>query len=573
MDDRNQEQTGNQETTRIDDMGMDNQQEQKIDYSYYQPNFQASFTEPVSPERRQEDMNNNTSYGYSNTYQQPQNSQRDYSNPYNNPYYGGNDGGHYNSNGNPYEQMPPKKPKKRIGLIIGLGIFGAVFFGFGCYGVYDYFFVGNNHTSITSDNKTNQKENSNKGETNNKEDNEGALSEDNSSNNDVLIQQTPVTDVTGDNKVVTVSENTQPAIVAINSTVTAQNSWGQSYQQKGSGSGIIIKQTNTTLLIATNNHVVEGATNIDVVFVDGKSVSAKVKGTDSTSDLAVIEVQLKDVKADTLKQIKVATLGSSKELKVGEMVVAIGNALGYGQSVTVGYISAKDRVVTIDNNKMKLLQTDAAINPGNSGGALLNLNGEVIGINSAKFSSEEVEGMGYAIPISDAIPIINDLVDREVLKEEEKGYIGISGTTVTDEMHNSFNYPYGVYVSEVAAGGAAAKGGIKPYDIITKLNGTEITTIEGFKERLNSLRAGTEVSITVQRIEDGAYKEKTFKVTLQDQKVLNGLQSGDNSNDSGNNGSNGNDNNGGNTNPYSDDGSGDYSNPFSGDDWPFSIFE
>ena len=559
MEDRNLEENRN------DNLNNHYQQEPPKENTYYKPNFEASFTEPVRPERRQQDVYNSNN-GYPNYY----------NSAYGNQYYGSNVGNYNDSYGNGTNggQTPPKKSKKkRIALKVALGVFAAVFFGFGTYGAYEHFFVDQNNSSAVADKKEDNKNEENKGDNGN---NKGALNEDKNSVNDVVVQNTTVTDASGENKVVTVSENTQPAIVAINSTVTTNNSWGQPYEATGSGSGIIIKQTDSTLLIATNNHVVEGASNIDVVFTDGESVSAKVKGTDSTSDLAVVEVQLSKIKKSTLESIKVATLGDSKDVKVGEMVVAIGNALGYGQSVTVGYISAKGREVTIDNNKMILLQTDAAINPGNSGGALLNLSGEVIGINSAKFASEEVEGIGYAIPISDAVPIINELVDREVLKEEEKGYIGISGTTVTSDMHTSLNYPYGVYVSEVAKDGAAEKAGIKSYDIITKLNGSEISTIEGFKERLNSYRAGTVVEITVQRIENGAYTEKTFKVTLQDKKVLDGLQSGQDSDDTGNNGSDGNDNNGGNVNPYGNDGNGGSDggfNPYSGDDWPWSLFQ
>lgn len=542
MEDRRQE-----GTTMNDRERFDQNVSSKEEYQY-QPNFQATFTEPVRRERKQEERAYSTSsYRYS-----------DYTNQ---------------NNFNQYGYMPPNPPKKkRVWLKIALGLLAAIFIGFGSYGVYDHFFGEGSKSNTVADNEQNTG-NDKHNDANNQKDNKNAVSKEDNNNSDVKIEQTTVTDSQGDNKVVTVSENTQPAIVAINCAKVSENAWGQGQQYIGTGSGIIIKQTEKTLLIVTNNHVIEGASNIDVVFTDEETVSAKVKGTDSTSDLAVVEVQLKDMKKSTLQSIKVATLGNSDTSKVGEMVVAIGNALGYGQSVTVGYISAKDREVNIDNKKMILLQTDAAINPGNSGGALLNLRGEVIGINSAKFSSQDVEGMGYAIPITKAIPIINELVDREVLKEEEKGYIGISGKTVTDDMHSSLNCPYGVYVMEVAKDGAADKAGVKVYDIITKLNGSEITTIEGFKERLNSYRAGTEVKITLQRIENGAYMEKTLKVTLQDQKVLNGLQS--ETDEKGNNNSNDNNSNGNNdnTNPYGDDGS---TNPFGDDfyddDWPWSLF-
>ncbi len=560
----------------------DTQQNTTSNDTSYEPNFQATFSEPVRPERRSTAEN---SYNSTNTYSHYQNAGANGQQGYYNAAPNGQTGSYNGAYGNPYytsgngfnyggDQQPPLKPKKkRIVLKVAIGVVAAVFLGFGSYGAYEHFFVDSRNVSVEGNKDTNKNNNDAITDNNDSKDDQGALIEDNK-NSSTVIKQTTTSEPSGDNQVVTVSENTQPSIVAINCTVETQNVWGQSYNATGSGSGIIIKQTDSTLLIATNNHVVENTTNLDVVFTDGESVPASVKGTDSTSDLAVVEVKLSDIKESTLNSIKIATLGSSDELKVGEMVVAIGNALGYGQSVTVGYVSAKDREVTIDGKKMVLLQTDAAINPGNSGGALLNLKGEVIGINSAKFASESVEGMGYSIPITSAIPIINQLVDREVLSDDEKGYIGISGQTVSDEMHTSMNYPYGVLVSEVAKDGAAEKGGIRAYDIITKLNGSEITTMEGFKERLNSYRAGTEVEITVQRIIDGAYTEQTLKVTLADQKVLNGLQSGSNDNGSGQSNSNGNGNNtnpnGDNTNPNGDD-----SDPYSDyyDQWPWNLFQ
>jgi len=326
--------------------------------------------------------------------------------------------------------------------------------------------------------------------------------------------------------------NAMPAIVSITSTMSQDYSYfGQVYSEEydGSGSGIIVGQNDSEILIVTNNHVVDGAKAIAVNFINDKVYEAKVKGTDATADLAVVAVKTKDVDEDTLSSIKIATLGNSDEVKVGQMAVAIGNALGSGQSVTVGYISAKDRLVNTASTKgeakgsqLELLQTDAAINPGNSGGALLNVNGEVIGINDMKYMETGIEGMGYAIPISEATPIINELMNREILEEDEKGYLGISGTDITDE-NNVYDMPMGVYIHEVAQGGAAQEGGIKKGDILTAINGAAAKTIEAVQEKVNNTRAGTEITVTVMRNVDGEYKEMDFKVTLKDSSILNKL--------------------------------------------------
>ena len=246
---------------------------------------------------------------------------------------------------------------------------------------------------------------------------------------------------------------------------------------------------------------------------------AVTKGTDATADLAVVTVDITKIKDTTLKAITVAKLGNSDNSKVGEMVIAIGNALGYGQSVTVGYISAKDRNVEVSadgytSKTMVLLQTDAAINPGNSGGALINMKGEVIGINTVKYASDEVEGMGYAIPITKATPIITELMSREILTEAEQGYLGISGTDVTEDVASYYNMPVGVYIKETVKGGAAEKGGLKPDDIITKADKIEISSISQLKEYVNSLRVGTKVKVTYMRNTNGAYEEGTLTVTL-----------------------------------------------------------
>ncbi|MFA9465432.1 MAG: S1C family serine protease [Velocimicrobium sp.] len=330
-------------------------------------------------------------------------------------------------------------------------------------------------------------------------------------------------------------ENTMPSIVSITSTMTQDYSYfGQVYSQEfdGSGSGIIVGQNDKEILIVTNNHVVENAKAIAVNFINDKVYEAKVKGTDSTADLAVVAVETADVDKETLSAIKIATLGNSDNVKVGQMAIAIGNALGSGQSVTVGYVSAKNRQVnttsTTQGSQLELLQTDAAINPGNSGGALLNIKGEVIGINDLKYADTDVEGMGYAIPISEATPIINELMNREVLADDEKGYLGISGNDITKD-NNYYDMPIGVYVHEVAAGGAAEEAGIKKGDIITAINGATAKTIEAVQEKVNNTRAGTKITVAIMRSVDGEYKKMDVTVTLKDSKTLNNLSKTDNS--------------------------------------------
>ena len=351
----------------------------------------------------------------------------------------------------------------------------------------------------------------------------------------------------GPGDVSAIVEKVMPSIVAITETSTVSSYFGQTYPTEGAGSGFIVKEDNEELLIVTNNHVVSGADSITVTFIDDSTAKATVKGTDSTADLAVLSVKFSDLKSETKDHIKVASLGHSDEVKVGQMAIAIGNALGYGQSVTVGYISAKDREVEVgddsssSSNTMVLLQTDAAINPGNSGGALLDVNGNVIGINSVKYADTNVEGIGYAIPMSDAIPIINELMEREVLKDEEKGYLGITGRTISDELSEAYGFPVGVYVSQVSDSGAAKKAGIKQGDVITKINGTKVTSIEQVQNKVNNTKAGTEITVTIARSQDGEYKEQEVKVTLKSSETLNELDDG--STDSSQSGS-------GNSNPY-----------------------
>lgn len=322
-----------------------------------------------------------------------------------------------------------------------------------------------------------------------------------------------------------VVKQVMPSIVAINSSITQTSIdfFGRQFEQQGesSGSGIIIAQNNSKLLIVTNNHVVNGATSIEIVFSNEKKAVATVKGSDAHADLAVLSVDMNQLDQETAEAIKVATLGDSSAMVPGEMVVAIGNALGYGQSVTVGYVSAVNREVTIEDQKMTLLQTDAAINPGNSGGALLNIKGEVIGINSVKFASQEVEGMGYAIPISDAVPLINELMNREVVAANEQGFLGIDISTaqeVTEAYAQRFNMPIGIYVNDVVDDSPAAKAGLMQGDIITGLDGIKIETIDDLKNALQYKKAGQDVKLTVQVIDGGAYVEKTLNVTLGEKK-------------------------------------------------------
>lgn len=316
-----------------------------------------------------------------------------------------------------------------------------------------------------------------------------------------------------------VVENVMPSIVAIDttSTVTTSDWIGRQYQQEssGSGSGIIIGENNSEVLIVTNNHVIEGDNaTVKVTFNDNTTADAVVKGADSSSDLAVISVDISTLSDDTKSNIKIATLGNSDNVKVGEMAIAIGNALGYGQSVTVGYISATEREVALEDSTMTLLQTDAAINPGNSGGALLNAAGEVIGINSVKYASEEVEGMGYSIPISDAIPIINDLMNREQLDESEQAYLGIKGQAVTSDAAEQYNMPEGVYIGEVTAGSPAEKAGLKAGQIIVGFKGRSITSMEELADILSYTKAGDTAEIVVNELNNGEYEEKTIEVEL-----------------------------------------------------------
>lgn len=316
-------------------------------------------------------------------------------------------------------------------------------------------------------------------------------------------------------------DNVLPAIVQVtNAGLKEYRTFFGTMQQPttSAGSGIIVSQDEDNIYIATNNHVVSGAETLTITFNDGEAVEGTIKGTDSSCDLAVVSVAIKDIKEDTLSEIKVATLGDSDSTVVGEAAIVIGNAMGYGTSVTNGIISAKDREVSItddDGNVVtnSLLQTNAAVNPGNSGGALLNAKGEVIGIVSAKLAEESVEGMGYAIPISYAWNIIQQMVDNDVVSELEASYLGIAGRDITTEMSEQYNVPVGVYVAQVVAGSGAEEAGIETEDVITAFNGRKVTSVNTLNNIMKYLPAGSTVEVKVAKASND-YKEETVKVTL-----------------------------------------------------------
>lgn len=348
-------------------------------------------------------------------------------------------------------------------------------------------------------------------------------------------EKTTTTAVTKSSSVVTsdvssIVNDVMPSVVAITnmSVQEVQNFWGQTsqYQSESCGTGIIIAKTDNELLIVTNNHVIADNESLTVTFDDDTSVDADVKGTDSEHDLAVIAVPLDQISSKTMEKIAVATVGDSTALQVGEPAIAIGNAMGYGQSVTTGVISAVNRESTTTNEQtgeteetgVKLIQTDAAINPGNSGGPLVNANGEVIGINSSKLASTTVEGMGYAIPISDVSDIIDNLMNQETkhkVSEEKKGYLGVKGYDVTEESAEKYNMPTGVYVAEIVKGGGAEEAGITKGNVITALNGTTVNSMEELQKELGYYESGKTVSVTIQVPENnGEWTEKTVDVKL-----------------------------------------------------------
>lgn len=311
-------------------------------------------------------------------------------------------------------------------------------------------------------------------------------------------------------------DNVIPSIVEIQTrSVLSYRFFGRDYEQErsGSGSGVIIAQADG-LLIATNNHVVDGATAIEVTFVDGTTAEAEVRGCDAEADIAVLAVDFADLSEETVKNIRVATLGDSRELSCGDMVIAIGNAAGKGQSLTVGYISAVDREVEIEGVKMRLIQTDAAINPGNSGGALLDASGALIGINNAKLVASDVEGIGYAIPISEAVSVINRMLNREEIAYEDSAFLGIDGQDVTENLSEVLNIPIGIYISTIEKDSPAEKAGLPLYSVITGVNGVTVKTEEQLKEALGYIRGGTEGTVTVQERVRGEYVEREYQVVF-----------------------------------------------------------
>lgn len=348
------------------------------------------------------------------------------------------------------------------------------------------------------------------------------------------ISQTDTTEAStseSSSGVAQVADNAMPSVVTIStmSVEEMRSFFGgtQQYEVEGAGTGVIIGENDTELLIATNNHVVEGASSLSVGFIDESTVSAEIKGTDAENDLAVISVKLSDISKDTMNQIKIASIGDSDELQLGEQVVAIGNALGYGQSVTSGYVSALNRDLSLTDesgntiNSTGLIQTDAAINPGNSGGALLNMNGELIGINEAKSgttsSGTTVDNIGFAIPINKAQESLQNLMNqetREKVSEDQASYIGIQGASVSSDEQEKFSIPAGVVVASVVEDGPAAQAGIQEGDIITELDGRSVSSIEGLQDTLQYYAAGETVDIVVQRADNGSYQEQTLSITL-----------------------------------------------------------
>ena len=364
--------------------------------------------------------------------------------------------------------------------------------------------------------------------------------------------------------VASVVNEVMPSVVSITSTIQSSNYYGFGTQEsEGAGSGFIVAKTKDNLMIATNNHVVSDATSLTVGFADDTTAKATVVGTDSSADLAVTSVKIKDIKDSTASKIKVATLGSSDDLKVGEEVVAIGNALGYGQSVTTGVVSAKNREVSLTDGTMNLLQTDAAINPGNSGGVLINMDGQVVGINNAKLEDTSVEGMGYAIPITTAKTILTDLMNANSVSTKDAAFLGVVGRDINESYSSALGIPSGIYVSQVVSGSPAEKAGISAGDVITKFEGNNVSTMSGLKEKLALKKANTKVKITFKRAnQSGTYEEKTVTVTLGKKSDFSDVttdNSSDSSNDSNNNSNNGNNNGNSNGNSGNSNGnSGDY---------------
>jgi len=441
---------------------------------------------------------NNTAYNNGNTA---------HTNPYNNPYsqpYMNMAGGPNNSHKQPKQKRPKNKKQGGFGPFVGKTVAAALIFGLVGGGVFTgVSYVGTRAlpTSSSSAKLTNASSSAKQTSTSG--------------------SATDIPDVSS------IVEDVMPSIVAITNTgtVTYNSFFGkQSQQSQSCGSGIIVSEDDDYLYIATNNHVVADSEELTVQFNDDSVVKAEIRGTDPDDDLAVVRVKKSDMGSDTYSAIKIATIGDSASTEVGSPAIAIGNALGYGQSVTTGIVSALNRTVTtqdsttgetVTNNN--LIQTDAAINPGNSGGALLNMKGELIGINSARYASAEVEGMGYAIPVATAQPILDNLMTREtrdVVSEDEAGYLGVSVQDVSEEASSYYGIPSGAYLAAVEENGAAAKAGIKQGDIITKFDGLSISSASELKNTIAYYKEGETVDVTYMRANNGEYEEHTVSVTL-----------------------------------------------------------
>lgn len=429
----------------------------------------------------------------------------------------------YNSYRNPYQQpgnmnyqTAQTKPKKKsgFGALLGKTVAVALVFGLVAGTVFSGVSYCANQSLGFMDSFLERQE-----DTGTKD----SSSDYNSINRTDSLQQTATGNAGEIQDVSSLVKEVMPSIVAITNigTVTYHTFWGtQEYESSSCGSGIIVRQDEDYFYIVTNNHVVQNAKTLTVQFSDDSTASCEIKGTDPSDDLAVVRVEKKNVEKDTLKTIKVASIGDSTALQVGEGAIAIGNALGYGQSVSVGYISALGRTVTVQdettgntivNNNM--IQTDAAINPGNSGGALLNTKGEVIGINSVKYTDTKVEGFGFAIPMADAMPIVDQLITREKVEESQSAYLGIQGQDISAEMSETYNMPEGIYVYKTIDGSAAEKAGIHQGDIITGFDGQSVRSMNELKELMTYYKAGQKVKITLQRLNNG-YEEKVIEVTL-----------------------------------------------------------
>ena len=438
-----------------------------------------------------------------------------------------NDTYHYNAEGTGVPAgRPSEKPKmgtgKKIAVAICCGVCFGVFAGAGFFAVNTAGNILANQVGIISEKGAKAEPEEEKDIVKDTvEENKGAAEV-----NEVAY--TTVTDVTG------VVKEVMPCVVSINNRYVEKMSfWGQVYssEARSAGSGFIVGKNETELLLVSNQHVVASAEELTVQFVDGTQAQAQIKGVDVDKDLAVIAVQLEDIEADTMSKISIAKLGDSDSLTVGEPAIAIGNALGYGQSVTTGVVSALDRAIastdnmetasTGDTEINTFIQTDAAINPGNSGGALLNMKGEVIGINSNKIGGSAVEGMGYAIPISDVKPIIENLMNKQPKVDEDKrGYLGITGVDVKADYSELYDLPKGVYVSSVVEGAAADQAGIMRGYIITARNCEEIESMLELKEELTYYAAGDTVELSVMKMMSQGYEEDTVSVTLGKQSTI-----------------------------------------------------